>query len=468
MSSDDYDVIIVGAGTGGSATGIELAKRGLKVLIIESRKKEKIGDKICGDATSQSYYTRIAKEYGSTIKPPHGDEIRLVINEYAVISPDREHQYSIKRSIKEDDASWIIDRYAFGQRLINEAVATGCQLIDNTRVVKPVIENDFVVGVIARDKKAQEIREYRAKVVVDASGIGAVIRKNLDQAKTHMDTELLKTDIEYAYREIRRVKNPIKDHTKCRIYFDQSLAPGGYYWVFPGGSNIVNAGLGVEPTGEYPSAKELFKQQVLKGDVRYSGADFEDSEVLNAGGAFVPLRRAIDTLVWNGLVLVGDAGCTVKPTDGGGIGISILAGVMAADPITEAIKSGDYSRDGPLWKFNLEYMRKQAIKTSPLTIVKRVIIKVDNETINEIFRLKLVTQEEIDSVNRGEGLSLSIFGTAKKLVKARKILGLLNELRKAKKDYDKAKELYLSFPESYSNFTTWKEKIEGIFSKYYD
>ncbi|MHA1448891.1 MAG: geranylgeranyl reductase family protein [Candidatus Hodarchaeales archaeon] len=465
--SNEYDVIIVGAGTGGSATGTELARKGLKVLIIETRRKEKIGDKICGDATSQSYFNRIANEYGSSIKPPHGDEIRIVVKEYTVISPDRENSYSIKRSTEEGNASWIIDRYAFGQRMINDAIAAGCELLDNTRVHKPIVENDHVVGVIARSKDTQEFKEFRAKVVVDASGIGATLRKKLDPEKTHMDIDLLKTDTEYCYREIRKVKTEIEDYTRCRVYFDQSLAPGGYYWVFPAGPHVVNAGLGVEPTGDYPSARELFQKQVLKGDVTYSGADFEDSEVLSAGGAFVPLRRAVDTLVWNGFILIGDAGCTVKPTDGGGIGISILAGVMAAGPIAEAIETGDLSRNGPLWKFNVEYMRKQAVKTSPLTIIKREIVKLDNDTINEIFRLQLVTQEDVDSINKGEGISLSIFEKMKMVVKARKLL-FANSLRKAKKDYDKVKELYANYPESYEGFAAWKSEIESVFAKYYE
>lgn len=460
-----YDVIIVGAGTGGSATGTELAKKGLKVLIIETHKKERIGDKICGDATSLSYFTRISEEYGSEIREPNGSEIRVVVDNYTVISPDRSIEYKIARTGK--GQSWIIDRYAFGQRLINDAVKAGCELLENTRVENPIIEDDFVVGVTVRDKESQEKRDIRAKIIVDASGIGAVIRKNLDPSKTHMDKKLLKTDVEYCYREVREIKTEITDHHKMRIYFDQSLAPGGYYWVFPAGPNLVNAGLGVEPTGDYPSARKLFEEQVLKGDPKYSGADFTDSKVLSAGGAFVPLRRAIDTLVWNGLVLIGDSGCTVKPTDGGGIGISILAGVMAAEPIVEAIKTGNLSRDGPLWKFNVEYMRKQAYKTSPLTMVKRVIVKADNDTINEIFTKNLLTQDDIDSINNGDGLKLSMFEKAKFLIKARKVIGFLNELRKTVKDYDKAKELYLNYPESYSGFIDWQKDIDAVFKKYY-
>jgi len=462
MSSQEYDAIIVGAGTGGSATGYELAKRDLNVLIIETHEKKRIGDKVCGDATSRGYFDRIKKEYDSNIKPPHDDEVRINVEKFTVISPDREVEYSIKHS-----GSWIIDRWAFGQRMIDEAIDAGCELLDNTRVDEPIVENDQVVGVVARNKDTHESKEYRAKVVVDASGISGILRRQLPKSKTHMDKKLLKTDKEYCYREIRKVKTPVEDYKTMRIFFDQSLAPGGYYWVFPGGPHIVNAGLGVEPTGDYPSAKKLFKEQVLEGDVKYSGADFENSELLDGGGAFVPLRRAIDTLVWNGLILVGDAGCTVKPTDGGGIGISILAGVMAADPIAEAIEKDNCSRDGPLWKYNVEYMRKQACKTSPLTLVKRVIVKADNETINEIFQKQFLSQEDIDRINNGEGLNFSLLDKIKFIIKGRNVLGFLNKLRKTLKDFEKAKALYETYPASYDGFLEWRDQLDEIFDKYY-
>ena len=48
QASDFYDVVIVGAGPGGSTTAYYLAKEGKKVLLLEKKKFPR--DKICGDA----------------------------------------------------------------------------------------------------------------------------------------------------------------------------------------------------------------------------------------------------------------------------------------------------------------------------------------------------------------------------------------------------------------------------------
>ena len=45
-----FDVIVVGAGTGGSTASRFAAESGLNVCLIDSKDKKEIGNKICGDA----------------------------------------------------------------------------------------------------------------------------------------------------------------------------------------------------------------------------------------------------------------------------------------------------------------------------------------------------------------------------------------------------------------------------------
>ena len=49
---ESYDVVVVGAGPGGSGTALEAARRGLRVLMVE--KRQEIGSpKRCGEGLSR-------------------------------------------------------------------------------------------------------------------------------------------------------------------------------------------------------------------------------------------------------------------------------------------------------------------------------------------------------------------------------------------------------------------------------
>ncbi len=451
-----YDVAVIGAQTGGCATGIALAKKGLKVAVIDSKNYEKIGEKVCGDATSPHYFDRIKNEYGVAINPPKGNEIRQKIKGFYFVSPDRKTKLRLEYS-----GGYIIDRFSFVRRLLHLAEDAGCEVLHSTRVRKSIISNDTVSGIEVRHN--ENLSTIDAKVVVDASGINAAIRRQLDPKKTFMDQTILGRDMCYCYREIRDLKHEIEEPGYMRLFFDQDLCPGGYYWAFPAGTHKVNAGLGVEVTGKQPSAKRQFTDYVLKGNKEFSGVDYRDSTLEHGGGARVPLRRPIDVLVWNGLALVGDAGSIVKPTDGGGIGLSILSAVMVAQPIADAIERNDVSRDGPLWDYNMTLMRKVGAINAPLEILKLVITGTTNKQINQVFSKGLLTQEDLHSVNAGQGLSINRLNKFKRLLKGWRLFGLINSVRKGLKDYKKAEELYKNYPDNFNDFQKWRNKISKLY-----
>ena len=68
----NYDVVIAGAGTAGSMAAAALANKGLKVALLDRQSKEKIGVKVCGDATSGEHFKRIKDV--TKVDPPKNDE----------------------------------------------------------------------------------------------------------------------------------------------------------------------------------------------------------------------------------------------------------------------------------------------------------------------------------------------------------------------------------------------------------
>ncbi|UCG90707.1 MAG: NAD(P)-binding protein, partial [Candidatus Heimdallarchaeota archaeon] len=149
----NYDAIVVGAGTGGSVTAAALANKGLKVALLDRQPKEKIGVKVCGDATSGEHFKRIRKIV--KIDPPKNDEIRQKIKGAWLFSPDREVKFEL---VEEGGTGIIIDRFKLGMRILNNAIDFGAELHDSTYVKDLIISQDQVTGIKYRgeDKNIHE------------------------------------------------------------------------------------------------------------------------------------------------------------------------------------------------------------------------------------------------------------------------------------------------------------------------
>ena len=63
MEQRNYDVVIIGAGPGGSAAALYAAKKGLKAVLVDKAKFPR--DKTCGDGISGKSM-RVLKELGLT------------------------------------------------------------------------------------------------------------------------------------------------------------------------------------------------------------------------------------------------------------------------------------------------------------------------------------------------------------------------------------------------------------------
>jgi flavin-dependent dehydrogenase len=84
-----YDVVVVGAGTGGSVAAKTLADRGFRVRLIDQKSKGRIGDKVCGDAAEKFYFDdlgmppprceELACGYARAIKNPHVKHLKWLL-----------------------------------------------------------------------------------------------------------------------------------------------------------------------------------------------------------------------------------------------------------------------------------------------------------------------------------------------------------------------------------------------------
>lgn len=443
---EKFDVIVVGAGTAGCLTAKTTAKAGLDTLLIDLKKKQDIGLKVCGDAIGKHHFEHLG------LKPPTGAELERVMEGVRVFSPDNETIFDVRG---EGLSGFLLNRHAFGQRLLKDAVDAGAVLWDSTQVLEPIVENGYVKGVKAKRLKTQRSTELTAKVTVEASGFPAILRKKLPK-NLGIDAEVENRDVEACYREIRELKRPLEDPELCQIYLTQKITPGGYYWIFPKGDSRVNVGLGVAMTKGFPNPKNILYKHIVSKPV------FKNSKIIEGGAWCVPTRRPLDNMVGNGIIIVGDAACQVNPIHGGGIGPSMKGGTIAGKTIVGAIEKDNWSYDG-LWAYNIDYMEVYGLKQAGLDVFRKLVQATDDDELNYGMAYKLITEEDLLQTSLGEEVKLNISEKAVRVFRGMRKIGFLRKLRNTVNAIKTTREWYRNYPTSPDGFDEWKRETEKLF-----
>jgi digeranylgeranylglycerophospholipid reductase len=437
---EKFDAIVVGAGTAGCLAAKTMAEKGLKVCIVEKKPKAEIGEKICGDALGEHHLTFLGLE------KPNGGELEAKIDGMKIFSPDENTVFTVA---DKDFKGFILNRQLFGQWLLKKAINSGAQLQDSMNLRSPIIEKGAVVGITAKNMKTSIVTEIRSKVVVDATGYFGMVRKQLP-AELGIDREIANEDVEACYREIRQLDKETENTRYCEIYLNQKASPGGYIWIFPKGGSRVNVGIGaiMRKTG-YPNPKEQLYATVFKKPM------FDNSMVLNGGAWFDPVRRPLDNMVGNGVVIVGDAASLVNPIHGGGIGPSMLSGHFAGLEIVEALSKGEPTK-AALWGYNKKYIDTYGKKQGALDIFKIFLLTCSDDDLNYGMNQKLMTEDDVLKAGMGDDFKLNITETAKRVFRGIRKVGFLNQLHTTVSMMKVVRAHYDTYPSTPDGFEKWQ------------
>jgi geranylgeranyl reductase len=327
-SAEIFDVVVIGGGPSGATAAHELACQGHSVLLLDRAGRIKP----CGGAIPP----RLIKDFGIP------DELLVAKARCArMIAPSRKHV-----DIPIDNGFvGMVNRDAFDEWLRERAAASGAvRRIGSFERLSRDADGTSVVHYMARERHTRGEgvpASVRARSVVGADGARSeVARQAVPGAE--------RTRYVFAYHEIIRapaVKPADYDGTRCDVFYEGTLSPDFYGWVFPHGDTL-SIGTG--------SADKGFSLRGAVGALRQT-AGLQDAETLRREGAPIPMKPLPRWDNGRDVVLAGDAAGVVAPASGEGIYYAMVGGQLAAEAIHQLLVTGDASA--------LKLARKRFMKT---------------------------------------------------------------------------------------------------------
>ena len=324
----EADVVVVGAGPGGSAAATHLARRGLHVALLE--KAEFPREKVCGDGLTPRA-TRQLIRLGIDTSEGNG----WLHNKGLRIYGGRTEPFEMPWPELSDFPNYglVRPRADFDDLLAKHAVANGAELYTGTHVTEPIIDErtDRIAGVRSKDG-----RSFRAPMVVAADGNSSRLAIGMGLIKR--DDRPMGVAVRTYYRSPRHDDDWLESWLELwdGKPGESNLLPG-YGWIFPMGDGTCNVGLGMLNTSSAfgkTDYKDLLKRWLDNTPEEWGFRD--ENMTMPVRGAALPMAFNRQPAYTRGLLLVGDSGGMVNPFNGEGIAYAMESAELAADAIAEA------------------------------------------------------------------------------------------------------------------------------------
>jgi len=300
MLNIEADVLVVGAGPGGTTVAYELSKLGYNVILID---RYAIGEHIvCGEYIPE--LSEIIDIFPNEAKP-FLERTYSFFRRELIVNKVKEVVVSVERSSKSlPFRGFVIDKSKLLTHIASLARDNDVKILEKATFTHGTREDDTTCKSKVKSKRYGEII-VKTRVVIGADHYPSAVARSYN-----IINKVKRNDIAYTVSQRLRYVNYPND--SIYMLFDKNIAPGGYAWIIPRGNQDYNVGLGV--VGDYSRDILTYYKRFLKQRM------FDDIKVLgNITGKTLPVSGLFNKIVYRRVFLIGDAAGTVMPTNGGGI-----------------------------------------------------------------------------------------------------------------------------------------------------
>ncbi len=326
----DTDVLVVGAGPGGSAAAYALARHGIDVTVVEKATFPR--EKVCGDGLTPRA-VRSLLDMGVDTDDPGFERVTGL----------RVHARGTTIDLPWPDLTTfpgyglVMPRDGFDHLLAQRAVKAGARLMEATEVLAPERDGVWVTGAQVRsadEPDAPPVR-VRARFTIAADGAASRFAKPMGVRRDPT------RPLGIAARRYYRVPyHPGPWFESWLDLWDGDMLLPGYGWLFPMAGGRINLGAGLLNT--FKNFKDVSAQRLFGAFARMLPEAWDVGEQTAEGRVLSgPLPMSFDRtpLATPGLLLIGDAAGAVNPFNGEGIAYAMETGRIAADLIHGSLVS---------------------------------------------------------------------------------------------------------------------------------
>ncbi|WP_024935674.1 tryptophan 7-halogenase [Actinomadura welshii] len=355
---EEFDVVVVGGGPGGSALAALVAMQGHRVLLLEKERfpRYQIGESLLpGTVQGVCVLLGVADELakaGFMVK--RGGTLRWGANpEPWTVSFSLSPKMAAPTSF-----AYQVERSRFDQILLDNARRVGVDVREQCCVTNVIADEERVRGVSYTDAGGTG-REARARFVVDASGNGSRINRHVGGSRKY--SEFFRNVALFGYYEGgKRLPAPNSGNILSAAF------DSGWFWYIPLSDTLTSVGAVVrrDMASKIQGDPERALEALIEECPMIS--DYLSSAKRVTTGQYGKLRVRKDYSYHHtafsrpGMVLVGDAACFIDPVFSSGVHLATYSALLAARSIN-SVMAGIVDERVAFEEFEARYRREYGV-----------------------------------------------------------------------------------------------------------